>query len=185
METPRVILCNKPFGMLCQFTDDLGRPTLADLVKDRAVYPAGRLDFDSEGLVVLTNDKVLIHQLTDPRYQKLKCYWAQVEGEPDAAQMRQLAEGVLLNDGPTLPATIERLSAEPRGLWPRDPPIRFRKNKPTSWLQIGLREGRNRQVRRMTAHVGLPCLRLVRVSSGPFALGELKPGQVKTIGTIS
>jgi 23S rRNA pseudouridine2457 synthase len=171
-----LILVNKPFGVLCQFTDRAGRPTLADFVSVRDVYPAGRLDHDSEGLVVLTDDGVLQARLADPRHRLEKIYWAQVEGEPAAEALERLRRGVTLREGRTRPARVQRI-AEPRGLWPREPPIRRRAAIPTSWLEIGLREGRNRQVRRMTAAVGHPTLRLIRAAVGAYSLGGLQPGE--------
>ncbi len=172
-----LIAFNKPFNVLCQFTDRSTPPrrTLAGFGLPKGVYAAGRLDYDSEGLLLLTDDGALAHRLTDPRHKQAKTYWVQVEGAPDEPQLQALRRGVLLNDGPTLPATVEPL-AQPPALWPRDPPVRFRKTVPDAWLAITLREGRNRQVRRMTAAVGLPTLRLVRVAMGPHALGELAPG---------
>ena len=172
-----LIAFNKPYGVLCQFTDRSTPPrrTLAEFALPPDVYPAGRLDFDSEGLLLLTDDGVLAHQLTDPRHKQPKTYWVQVEGMPSAAQLDALRNGVLLNDGPTLPAQATLL--EPPALWPRDPPVRFRKTVADAWLQLQLREGRNRQVRRMTAAVGLPTLRLVRVAIGPHRLGALAVGQ--------
>lgn len=170
-----LILLNKPFGVLCQFTDRAGRPTLADHVPVAGVYPAGRLDHDSEGLVVLTDDGALQARLSNPRHGAEKTYWAQVEGTPATEALERLRRGVVLKDGRTRPARAE-LIAEPPGLWPREPPIRYRAAIPTAWLEIGLREGRNRQVRRMTAAVGHPTLRLIRVAVGPYALGDLRPG---------
>lgn len=174
-ERPRLIALNKPFDVLTQFTDGQGRATLADFVPISGVYPAGRLDRDSEGLLLLTNDGRLQARITDPRHKLSKTYWVQVEGEPSGEQLEALRAGPVLNDGPTRPARVEPL-AEP-DLWPRDPPVRFRKSIPTSWLAITISEGRNRQVRRMTAAVGLPTLRLVRVRIGEWALGDLQPGQ--------
>ena len=167
---------NKPYGVLCQFTDrgTPPRPTLAGFGLAAGVYPAGRLDFDSEGLLLLTDDGVLAHTLTDPRHKQLKTYWAQVEGDPSDAQLEALRRGVPLNDGPTLPAQARRIEAP--SLWPRDPPVRFRKTVPDAWIELTLREGRNRQVRRMTAAVGLPTLRLVRVAIGGHRLDGLAPG---------
>ncbi|MFT3897470.1 MAG: pseudouridine synthase [Thermomonas sp.] len=171
-----LIAFNKPYGVLCQFTDrsDSPRRTLAEFGMPAGVYPAGRLDFDSEGLLLLTDDGGLAHRLTDPRHKRPKIYWVQVEGDPDAAQLEALRTGVELNDGPTLPAQARRIDVP--ALWPRDPPVRFRKTVPDAWLELTIREGRNRQVRRMTAAVGLPTLRLVRVGVGEVALGDLGPG---------
>lgn len=168
---------NKPHGVLCQFTDRSvpARPTLAGFDLPPAVYPAGRLDHDSEGLLLLTDDGALAHRLTDPRHKLPKTYWVQVEGEPDDGQLARLREGVQLNDGPTRPAEARQI--DPPQLWPRDPPVRFRKTVPDGWLEVVLREGRNRQVRRMTAAVGLPTLRLVRVAIGDHRLDGLAPGQ--------
>ena len=172
-----LIAFNKPFGVLCQFTDRSTppRPTLAGFKLPSAVYAAGRLDFDSEGLLLLTDDGALAHQLTDPAHKQPKTYLAQVEGEVDAPALATLRTGVQLRDGLTRPALARRI--DPPALWPRDPPIRTRKAIPTSWLEVTLHEGRNRQVRRMTAAVGLPTLRLVRVAIGPWHLGGLEPGQ--------
>ena len=173
-----LIALNKPYGVLCQFTDPEGRPTLADFVRQKDVYAAGRLDHDSEGLLLLTDDGRLAHRLTDPRHKQAKTYLAQVDGEIDEAAVQALCRGVQLNDGPTLPAEAIRV-AEPDWLWSRDPPVRFRKSIPTSWLSLTLREGRNRQVRRMTAAVGFPTLRLIRVRIGEHALDGLAPGEVR------
>ncbi|MFO1325633.1 MAG: pseudouridine synthase [Burkholderiales bacterium] len=182
-ERPTLILLNKPFGVLCQFTDRAGRPTLADYVAVRDAYPAGRLDADSEGLVVLTADGALQARIADPRHRLRKTYWVQVEGDPRPEQLRSLARGVTLADGPTLPARVERMP-EPQRLWPRDPPIRVRRAIPTAWLEVTLREGRNRQVRRMTAAVGLPTLRLIRWSVGDWTLAGLAPGQSAEVAVI-
>lgn len=171
-----LILFNKPFGVLCQFTDREGRPTLADYIPLRNVYPAGRLDYDSEGLVVLTDSGALQHLVTDPRHKLPKTYLVQVEGIPDGQALEKLRKGVLLKDGMTGPAKVEMVDG-PDDVWPRVPPVRYRESVPTSWLRITLREGRNRQVRRMTAAVGYPTLRLIRQSVGPWALGGLKPGE--------
>ena len=173
-----LIAFNKPYGVLCQFTDRSTppRPTLAGFGLPPDVYAAGRLDHDSEGLLLLTDDGPLAHRLTDPRHKQPKTYRVQVEGDLQPAQLQALREGVLLNDGPTRPAQVRRLDPPP-ALWPRDPPVRHRKTVPDAWLEIVISEGRNRQVRRMTAAVGLPTLRLVRVAIGPYRLDDLPPGQ--------
>jgi 23S rRNA pseudouridine2457 synthase len=170
-----VILLNKPFQVLTRFTDPKGRATLADYVDRPGFYPAGRLDFDSEGLLVLTDDGALQHRISDPRHKLPKIYWAQVEGEPSAEALRRLAEGVELRDGRSAPAEARRLPAPT--VWERDPPIRYRASIPTTWLEIILREGRNRQVRRMTAAVGHPTLRLIRQAVGPWSIAGLAPGE--------
>jgi 23S rRNA pseudouridine2457 synthase len=166
----------KPYDVLTQFTDASGRPTLKDFVPVAGVYPVGRLDRDSEGLLLLTDDGGLAHRLTDPRFGHPRTYLVQVERVPPPEALEALRRGVTLNDGPTLPAEAELLADEP-ALPPRPVPIRFRKNVPTAWLRLVLREGRNRQVRRMTAAVGHPTLRLVRVAVGPIMLDDLQPGQ--------
>ena len=172
-----LVAFNKPYGVLCQFTDRSTPPrrTLAGFGLPAGVYPAGRLDFDSEGLLLLTDDGALAHRLTDPRHKQWKTYLVQVEGAPAESQLQALRDGPALNDGPTLPARARLLDAPPP-LWPRDPPVRFRKTVPDAWIELSIREGRNRQVRRMTAAVGLPTLRLVRISIGEHALGTLAPG---------
>jgi 23S rRNA pseudouridine2457 synthase len=176
-----LIAFNKPYGVLCQFTDRSAPPrrTLAEFGMPPDAYPAGRLDFDSEGLLLLTDDGALAHRLTDPRHKQPKTYWVQVEGEPRDDQLDALRRGVRLNDGPTLPAQAAQIDAP--ALWPRDPPVRFRKTVPDAWLELTIREGRNRQVRRMTAAVGLPTLRLVRMRNGEFGLDGLAPGAWRPI----
>ena len=170
-----LILFNKPYGVLTQFTDREKRPTLADYIEQPGVYAAGRLDKDSEGLLLLTDDGALQHRLSDPRHKAWKTYWAQVEGEIDETALQKLREGVMLKDGPTRPARAKHLKAP--AIWPRTPPVRYRANIPTSWLELSLREGRNRQVRRMTAAVGFPTLRLIRVAIGDWRLEDLQPGE--------
>ncbi|MCG7916302.1 MAG: pseudouridine synthase [Candidatus Thiodiazotropha taylori] len=174
-----LILLNKPFGVLTQFTDGQGRPTLADFIKTKGVYAAGRLDRDSEGLVILTDDGKLQQQITRPGKKTWKTYWVQVEGIPSEQSIEQLKQGVVLKDGPTLPAKVRKI-AEPT-LWPRNPPVRYRARIPTQWLEIALQEGRNRQVRRMTASIGHPTLRLVRMSIGKWRLKHLQPGEWVTL----
>ncbi|MBK9675458.1 MAG: pseudouridine synthase [Betaproteobacteria bacterium] len=171
-----VVLFNKPWGVLCQFSDDgSGKPTLRDFLPLPDIYPAGRLDADSEGLVVLTADGALQARIADPRHKLAKVYWAQVEGTPRPEALATLRRGVALPEFTTAPAQVEAID-EPPELWPRTPPIRVRKAIPTAWLRITLREGKNRQVRRMTAAVGLPTLRLLRYAVGPWTLAGLAPG---------
>ena len=177
-----LVAFNKPYGVLCQFTDrsQPPRPTLAGFGLPAGVYPAGRLDHDSEGLLLLTDDGRLANRLTDPKHKQPKTYWVMVEGTPAAEQLQALRDGVVLNDGPTRPAQVRLLDPAPQ-LWPRNPPVRYRKNVPDAWLEITISEGRNRQVRRMTAAVGLPTLRLVRVAIGAHRLDGLAPGQWRRI----
>ena len=178
----RVILFNKPYGVLSQFTDaEHGRATLAGFIPVPGVVAAGRLDRDSEGLLVMTDDGALQARIAQPRHKLPKVYRAQVEGVPTPEALERLRRGVALNDGPTLPAGA-RVIAEPAGLWPRDPPIRYRAAIPTTWLELTLREGRNRQVRRMTAAVGFPTLRLIRWSVGGWTLDGLAPGAWTEVG---
>jgi 23S rRNA pseudouridine2457 synthase len=171
----RLILFNKPFQVLSQFTDAAGRATLSDFIPLRDVYPAGRLDYDSEGLLLLTNDGALQHKLSDPRHKLPKTYLVQIEGAPTNEALARLRQGVLLNDGMTRPAQVELIAPPP--VWERTPPIRFRQRVPDSWLRLTITEGRHRQVRRMTAAVGLPTLRLIRVQIGPWELDDLQPGE--------
>ncbi len=177
---PRLILFNKPYGVLSQFTDATGRPTLASYLPVSGVYVAGRLDRDSEGLLALTDDGALQAHVSHPRYKEPKTYWAQVEGEPTEAMLDRVRRGIELSDGFTRPAVVQRIP-EPAGLWPRDPPIRYRAAIPTTWLEITLGEGRNRQVRRMTAAIGHPTLRLVRWRIGDWTLDGLEPGQWREV----
>ena len=182
----QIVLFNKPFNVLTQFRPDGERITLAQYVKDKSLRVAGRLDFDSEGLLLLTDDGHINQQLTHPKTKQFKTYLVQVDGVPTDDALQQLVHGVQLKDGMTLPA-VARIIDEPDWLWPRTPPIRFRANLPTSWLEIKICEGRNRQVRRMTAAVGLPTLRLIRSQIGPFSLFDsqlrlnLQPGQIKSV----
>jgi len=182
MEKPsyKYILLNKPFGVLPQFTDKLGRPTLKGLIPFKNIYPVGRLDLDSEGLILLTDDTKLNYYLSSPKNKQPKTYWAQVEGIPDENSLAPLREGIIIEGKKTLPAKVKSIAA-PQDLWPRLKPVRFRKNIPTAWLEITIHEGRNRQVRKMTAAAGFPCLRLIRISIGSLEIGNLKPGQFREI----
>jgi len=170
-----IYLLNKPFNVLSTFTDSEGRDTLSSYIKTPGVYAAGRLDYDSEGLLILTKDGALQHRLANPKFKLEKSYWVQLEGKISEAALQQLRRGVELKDGKTRPAHAERLT-EPE-LWERNPPIRERKNQPTSWIELRISEGKNRQVRRMTAAVGFPTLRLVRVAIGPWRVDVLQPGE--------
>ena len=176
----KLIIFNKPFQVLCQFTDEAGRKTLADYVDVKEVYPAGRLDFDSEGLLLLTDDGKLQAKISHPKNKLPKTYWAQVEGIATQEDCDALIAGVQLKDGIAKAVSCKILS-EPH-LWERVPPIRMRKSIPDSWIELVIDEGRNRQVRRMTAAVNLPTLRLVRVAIGKWSLGDLQPGQANTVG---
>lgn len=177
---PRLILLNKPYGVLCQFRSVEGKLTLKDFIDQPGVHAAGRLDADSEGLLVLTDDGGEQHRITDPRHKLPKTYFIQVEGEPDESALANLRTGVTLNDGLTRPAEACRVD-EPTWLWPRDPPVRVRRNIPTAWIKLSIREGKNRQVRRMTAAAGHPTLRLIRYSIGAWTLDELAPGAWRKI----
>ena len=176
----KIILLNKPYDVLCQFTDEQGRATLADYIKEKNVYAAGRLDRDSEGLLILTDDGKLQNKITDPKHKLEKTYLAQVEGEVTSEAIHQLQKGLKLKDGMTRPAKA-RIIEEPEWLWPRTPPIRERKHIPTIWIELKISEGKNRQVRRMTAAVGFPTLRLIRWSIGEWELGGLQSGEYKLV----
>lgn len=182
--TDQLVLFNKPYGVLSQFTPEGRWRGLKDFIDLPGVYVAGRLDADSEGLLLLTGDGKLQARIADPRFKMEKTYWVQVEGAPDEAALQALRQGVMLNDGPTRPASVRLLEPGP-ALWQREPPIRVRQAIPTAWLELVIREGRNRQVRRMTAAVGLPTLRLVRVAIGPYALGGLAPGAWRSVAAES
>ena len=175
-----IILFNKPFDVLCQFTDEQGRSTLADFIKLKNVYAAGRLDRDSEGLLILTDNGKLQHKITDPKNKMQKTYWVQVEGEITDEAISQLEKGVQLKDGLTRPARAKKI-AEPATLWPRKPPIRERKQIPTSWIELSISEGRNRQVRRMTAATGFPTLRLIRYRIGDWSIDNIDNGDYRIV----
>lgn len=177
----KIVLFNKPFNVLTQFRPETGRQTLADFIHDPNLRVAGRLDADSEGLLLLTDDGRLNAKLTDPRHKAYKRYWVQVDGAITASALQQLEQGVLLNDGVTLPAQVCAIEAP--HLWARSPPIRYRANIPTSWIQIEIREGKNRQIRRMTAAVGFPTLRLIRMAVGAYTLEQLQPGEWRVLAS--
>lgn len=179
----KVILFNKPYGVISQFSPNPPHPTLKEYIEIPGVYPAGRLDTDSEGLMILTDDGVLQAKISDPKFKKYKTYWVQVEGIANQEQLEQLRQGIDLGDFKAATALVEIIE-EPTGLWARTPPVRFRKTVPTSWLQISINEGKNRQVRRMTTKVGLPTLRLVRVAIGGISLADLAPGEWKAVAYL-
>ncbi|VAW56696.1 Ribosomal large subunit pseudouridine synthase E [hydrothermal vent metagenome] len=176
----QLILFNKPYGVICQFSEHEKHPCLAQYISIKNVYPAGRLDHDSEGLLLLTDDGKLQHKIADPKHKMKKTYWVQVDNAITQRAVDQLKKGVILKDGKTQPAQA-RIISEPENLWPRNPPVRFRKEIPTSWIELTIQEGRNRQVRRMTAAVGFPTLRLIRYSIGGWSLADLPPGEFNKI----
>jgi len=176
----QLILFNKPYGVICQFSEHEKHPCLAQYISIKNVYPTGRLDHDSEGLLLLTDDGKLQHKIADPKHKMKKTYWVQVDNAITQRAVDQLKKGVILKDGKTQPAQA-RIISEPENLWPRNPPVRFRKEIPTSWIELTIQEGRNRQVRRMTAAVGFPTLRLIRYSIGGWSLADLPPGEFNKI----
>ena len=176
----KIILFNKPFGVLTQFTDSEGRKTLANFIKEKGVYAAGRLDKDSEGLLVLTDDGKLQHRIAHPKKKMSKTYWVQVEGEPEESALENMRQGLELKDGMTKAAKVRRID-EPYLLWDRDPPVRYRKTIPDSWLEITISEGKNRQVRRMTAAIGYPTLRLIRYRVGSWTIDGLGSGELRAL----
>jgi 23S rRNA pseudouridine2457 synthase len=178
----KIVLFNKPFQVLTQFNDSDGRDTLKKYIDIPNVYPAGRLDRDSEGLLLLTDDGALQHQISHPKYNKTKTYWVQVERIPNESDLEKLRQGVVLKDGLTKPAEVKMIS--PPDVWERTPAVRFRQSIPTQWLEISITEGKNRQVRRMTAAIGYPTLRLIRVRIGDYLLGDLAPGEFKVINLV-
>ena len=180
----QLILFNKPFGVICQFSQHEKHANLAEYISIKDVYPAGRLDHDSEGLLLLTDDGKLQHKISDPKNKMKKTYWVQVDKEITDEAIERLKKGVTLKDGKTKPAQARIISA-PENLWPRVPPVRFRKEIPTSWIELTISEGKNRQVRRMTAAVGFPTLRLIRYQIGEWCLGELQPGEKKVVSRKS
>lgn len=177
----KLVIFNKPFNTLCQFTGQANENTLAEYIKIKGVYPAGRLDKDSEGLLLLTDNGTLQHEISHPKHKMAKTYWVQVDGEITDEAIKQLQNGIALKDGITKPAIAEKLDPEASSieLWQRTPPVRIRKAIPTSWIALTIKEGKNRQVRRMTASVGFPTLRLIRVSIGHWHLNDLKPGEYR------
>lgn len=176
----KIVLFNKPYGVICQFSPDENHPSLAEFIPIKEIYPAGRLDHDSEGLLVLTDDGALQNKITHPKNKMKKTYWAQVDGDILDDAIKQLEKGIELKDGLTKPAKVKKIK-EPKNLWPRNPPIRYRKNTPTSWIELTIQEGRNRQIRRMTAAAGFPTLRLIRTKIGKWSLKNLKPGEYQEI----
>ena len=178
----KLILFNKPFGVICQFSPHEKHQSLAEYISIKDVYPAGRLDHDSEGLLLLTDDGKQQHKISDPKNKMKKTYWVQVDKEITDEAVEKLKKGVMLKDGKTKPAEA-KIIKEPENLWPRDPPVRFRKNIPTSWIELTISEGKNRQVRRMTAVVGFPTLRLIRYQIGEWTIGELQPGEMEVVSS--